>query len=76
VHVTRNGETQVKLYLIETMPDCHRESHRAARNWGRYPGNGAERRIVTEAELPADDAEYDHVIREATERDLATYPRA
>lgn len=28
---------------VETMPDDLRKSHRAARNWGRYPVNGAER---------------------------------
>ena len=60
-------------YLIETMPDWLRASHRAARNWGVYPHNGAVRSIVDECDLPDDDAEYDHVIREATEKDLERY---
>lgn len=60
-------------YLIETMPDHLRESHRAARNWGIYPANGAERSIVDEASIPSDDAEYDHVVRVATPHDLARY---
>lgn len=37
---------------VETMPDHLRASHRAAGNWGVYPHNGAERRLVE-----ADDAE-------------------
>lgn len=60
-------------YLIETMPDCHRASHRAARNWGVYPANGAERSIVEECDLPAADAEYDHVVRVATPQDIERY---
>jgi hypothetical protein len=60
-------------YLIETMPAHLRDSHRAARNWGRYPANGAERSIVDEGSLPDEDDEYDHVVREATERDLERY---
>lgn len=60
-------------YLIETMPDHIRGSHRAAGNWGTYPANGAQRRIVDESELPDDDAEYDHVVREATDRDVERY---
>ena len=38
---------------LETMPDCHRASHRAARNWGRYPANGAERSRVSREEAGA-----------------------
>lgn len=60
-------------YLIEVMPDCWRSSHRAAGNWGVYPLNGAERRIVDESELPSDDAEYDCVLRVATAADIARY---
>lgn len=59
-------------YLIETMPDHLRGSHRAAGNWGVYPANGAERRIVDESELPEGD-EYDHVVREATAHDVERY---
>jgi hypothetical protein len=59
-------------YLIETMPEQHRASHRAADNWGRYPDNGAERLIVTENELPEQD-EYDHLVRGATVKDRQHY---
>jgi hypothetical protein len=61
------------LYLIETMPDHLRESHRAARNWGTYPHNGAERSIVDESSLPDEGDEYDHVVRVATPADIARY---
>lgn len=37
---------------VETMPDWCRASCRAARNWGQYPLNGAERSVV-----PREDAE-------------------
>ncbi len=63
----------MKRYLIETMPDHLRESHRQAGNWGCYPANGAERSIVTADELPGDGDEYDHVVREATEQDIERY---
>lgn len=52
---------------IETMPDWLRESHRAAGGFGRYPANGAERRIVhpdeAEAIVEADGDGYDHIVR-------------
>ena len=51
--------------LIETMPEELRASHRAARNWGEYPHNGAERRRVPldEAkEIEEADPEYDHIV--------------
>ena len=60
-------------YLIETMPEHLRDSHRAAGNWGDYPHNGAERSIVDESELPDEDDEYDHVVREATAKDIERY---
>jgi len=54
---------------IEEMPDCLRGSHRAARNWGRYPINGATRRRVSREEadeiVAADDDAYDHIVEEA-----------
>jgi hypothetical protein len=54
------------LVTVETMPDHLRESHRAARNWGRYPANGAERTQVTREEaeeIVTDDADgYAHII--------------
>ena len=34
--------------LVEWMPEQHRESHRAARNSGTYPANGAVRLRVSE----------------------------
>lgn len=39
--------------IVETMPDQHRASHRAAQNWGIYPHNGAERRTVEREEAEA-----------------------
>lgn len=65
--------TTMTRYLIETMPDHLRASHRAARNWGTYPANGAERSIVGEAELPDGSDEYDHVVRVATAKDEERY---
>jgi len=60
--------TRITIALVETMPDCHRESHRAARNWGSYPANGAERhwRCLADADaIVKDDSDgYDHVVRE------------
>jgi len=60
---------KIKIALVETMPDCHRESHRAAGNWGCYPVNGAERHwrcIADAAAIVADDPdEYDHIVCEA-----------
>jgi len=53
---------------IEEMPAHHRGSHRAAGNWGRYPGNGATRRRVSrdEAEeiVATDEDNYDHIVGE------------
>lgn len=40
------------LYVVQTMPQEHRASHRAAGNWGRYPHNGAVR-VIMEAEEAA-----------------------
>ena len=52
--------------ILETMPEQHRSSHRSARNWGMYPGNGAirEKRLRTEAEeiVEADPDGYDHIV--------------
>lgn len=70
------GATRTTKYLIETMPDHLRGSHRAAGNWGVYPHNGAERRIVDECDLPDESDEYDHAVREATERDIERYGEA
>jgi hypothetical protein len=57
-----------KLVVLETMPDCWRESHRASGNFGFYPSNGAERRIVSREEAEeicrADEDAYDHIVRD------------
>jgi len=60
--------TKITIALVETMPDCHRGSHREARNWGVYPANGAERhwRCLSDAAcIVADDPdEYDSIVHE------------
>lgn len=65
------------LVLLETMPDQHRASHRAARNWGTYPHNGAERAVVSLARaretVEADPDRYDHIVRGATDSDVERY---
>lgn len=54
------------IALVETMPECHRASHRAANNWGRYPVNGAARAWMPEGAVQIDDTDgYDHVVRTA-----------
>lgn len=35
------------IVTLEETPDEYRASHRAAGNWGRYPANGATRRLVS-----------------------------
>lgn len=59
----------MKYVVVETMPDHHRSSHRAAGNWGVYPRNGAERTIVDENEaqyiIEEDPDEYARVVRPA-----------
>ena len=75
--------------VVERMPDYLRDSHRAARNWGRYPANGAERVIVERSATEqwthgvdddGDDAwasieadEYDHIVCDATTADFERY---
>lgn len=65
------------LVVFERMPDCHRSSHRAARNWGVYPANGAERVLMLREDAEAaaaDDAdEYDHIVRDAVDGDEDEY---
>ena len=60
--------SNTNLVELETMPDCHRGSHRAAGNWGRYPVNGAERQMVTREEaeevIAADPDGYAHIVGE------------
>lgn len=61
--------------VVETMPDCHRASHRAARNWGSWPHNGAERSVVSREEaeeiVAGDPDGYAEIVRDADEDDLA-----
>lgn len=53
--------------LLETMPDQHRASHRAAGNWGRYPHNGATRQWVltedAEEVVESDTDEYAAIVK-------------
>lgn len=54
------------MVTVEEMPDDLRGSHRAAGNWGCWPHNGAERRLVTREEAEAivsGDADgYAHIV--------------
>ena len=62
--------------IVETMPDHLRGSHRAAGNWGVYPHNGAERRIMSRSDAEAelgDEPEYDHIVRDAKPADAKRY---
>lgn len=59
----------VTVTVVETMPEHLRHDHRAARNWGQYPLNGAERSVVLTDDVDdyiTDDGEYDHVVAEYT----------
>lgn len=59
-----------KKIVVEIMPDCWRDSHRAARNWGEYPHNGAERYAVDPAEVEdLIEPEYNHVVQGADPSD-------
>jgi hypothetical protein len=71
----KNSSKTDALVLVETMPEHLRGAHRAARNWGVYPHNGAQRQIMSrdDAEEMIGDDEYDHIVRAATEADLAKY---
>jgi hypothetical protein len=61
--------------VVEIMPDQHRGSHRAARNWGTYPHNGAER-YRTDAETAEDlcDEDGDGYNRVVQGADPSAYP--
>ena len=65
--------------VVEHMPAAWRESHRAARNWGQYPANGAVRVLMTREDaeelVEADSDGYDHILRDATLSDMTRYPR-
>ena len=52
--------------LVEYMPACWRESHRAARNSGVYPQNGAQRAWVAGAVDPTMlDPDWSRIVRTA-----------
>jgi hypothetical protein len=65
------------LVVLESMPEQHRASHRAARNFGVYPANGAERyvmpRVEAEEVVESDEDGYDRVVRDATPADVERY---
>lgn len=65
-----------ELVVIETMPDCHRASHRAAGNWGVYPMNGAERFTMTRSEadeiVAGDPDEYAHIVGPADSGEVSS----
>lgn len=78
VHM-RDQDLPEDAVIVETMPDHLRGSHRAAGNWGVYPHNGAERRIMTHSDAEAllgDEPEYDHIVRDAKPADLKRYELA
>jgi hypothetical protein len=75
VHM-RDQQLPEDAVIVETMPDHHRGSHRAAGNWGTYPHNGAERRIMSRSDAEAllgDDPEYDRIVRDAKPADAKRY---
>lgn len=59
--------------LIEIMPEHLVASHRSCGNWGSYPHNGAERRVVDGDGSEYLMSAYDRVVREATEADEREY---
>lgn len=63
------------LVLVEIMPEYLAASHEAAGNYGRYPDNGAVRYLATReaAEELCEGSAYDHVVRDASEADVARY---
>lgn len=72
--VSKNIKVDTAEYvLVERMPEHLRESHRAARNWGQYPHNGAERVLVHRDCAPDESDEYDRVIRAAKPGDEDRY---
>lgn len=58
--------TKSRLVTVEYMPDYLKSSHRAARNWGTYPHNGAIREKLSrddaQAIIDADDDCYAHIV--------------
>jgi hypothetical protein len=66
LEVPAGGYDSDDIVVIETMPAQHRDSHKAAGNWGFYPHNGAIRKRLgrDEAEeiCSADPDGYDHIV--------------
>ena len=63
------------LVVVEWMPLCLRESHRAAGNAGVYPNNGADRVLMSRADaeaLRADDPAWTEIVRPASANDRHT----
>lgn len=62
------GSADPNMVTLETMPDQHVASHRAAGNWGTYPANGAVRERMTREDaeqIIADDEDgYAHIVDE------------
>lgn len=63
------------LVLVEVMPLYLVNRHKAARNFGVWPVNGAERLIVEGRDLDGvlEPNGYDHVVRVATRDDVERY---
>ncbi len=55
------------MLVVEVMPEWLKASHKAARNWGVYPHNGAQRYQCDEmtAEYLTEDDEYNHIVENA-----------
>lgn len=68
-------QNNTDLVVLETMPACHRASRRFLYTWGNYPMNGAKRTVMprNEAEdiVACDEDGYAHIVRTATEEDIA-----
>lgn len=76
---SRHHATKVatdELVTIETMPDYLRASHRAARNWGVYPHNGAVRERVSREEaeeiVASDPDGYARIVTPRTSKGTTT----
>lgn len=58
---------ETTIVIVETMPAHLQESHRAARNWGVYPHNGAVRTEMSYEEardvIATDPSGYAHVVK-------------
>lgn len=78
VHV-RHPRRREGDVVLETMPDQHRSSHRAANNFGSYPHNGAVRVVIdresAETAVAIDPDGYTWIVREARDADVREYGR-